>query len=473
MTGVTYIPTQTPDESTFTSDRVALRSPIRLLIQDALVLFENLEYIPNVFLPNRTLKPLPGVDKSRIMSVRDTILTLNVLILELTIMVIAVPASLYLRGWQMCLFIAAVMMTIYLLELPMWGGLIVHSQIELEDSNKFGKERWHFINGIATNYDGLQTTCDRLAATFRRRIIGVHNRSYGVIGDVLECMIQRCFSYNTSDVRCTYEVLKLHILDPSVDKVVVIAHSQGGIIISLALDRMFAEMPSRALSKLEIYTFGSAASHFNNPLTHSSLTSLIHATSTPQTLLPRPTHVIPTIEHYANELDLVPRWGVVNSARHCTATRYAGRVFIAKGASGHLFNEHYLEPMFPLLTVSNKPDTSSPSDRGDYKKNKAGNNTPSAPEPDASISSAEDQVGADAEGSPVLQPLLPHSDAGQPKLSPFLDRMVDVDHETALRRAESVETQSALGEGAGKTVRQLSRLWMYVGGGEVNSREGL
>ena len=40
---------------------------------------------------------------------------------------------------------------------------------------------------------------------------------------------------------------------------------RGGIIISLVLDHLFDELPSSVMSKLEIYTFGSAASHFSNP----------------------------------------------------------------------------------------------------------------------------------------------------------------------------------------------------------------
>lgn len=76
--------------------------------------------------------------------------------------------------------------------------------------------------------------------------------------------------YSSEDVRICYDELKIPLLDPTITKVVVIAHSQGGIILSLTIDRMFAELSPVAMSKLEIYTFGSAAAHFNNPLRYSS-----------------------------------------------------------------------------------------------------------------------------------------------------------------------------------------------------------
>ena len=47
-------------------------------------------------------------------------------------------------------------------------------------------------------------------------------------------------------------------------KVVVIAHSQGGILVSLALDELYARLPAACFDALEVYTFGSAAASFHN-----------------------------------------------------------------------------------------------------------------------------------------------------------------------------------------------------------------
>lgn len=155
------------------------------------------------------------------------------------------------------------------------------------------------------------------------------------------------------DVRITYSYVKATLVDPTVSKVVLIGHSQGGIIVSLVIDQLFTELPATCMSKLEIYTFGSAASHFSNPLVSmSSNTGANELISSPpgvQSEIAEPSaHIIPHIEHYANEKDMVPRWGVLHCVQDVLNNRYAGSVFVRMSASGHLFNQHYMEPMFPL-----------------------------------------------------------------------------------------------------------------------------
>lgn len=68
--------------------------------------------------------------------------------------------------------------------------------------------------------------------------------------------MQRCFSYSTDSTRITYRHLKSVLQDQKITRVVCVAHSQGGIILATALDSLFADVPSGAFDKLEIYTFG-------------------------------------------------------------------------------------------------------------------------------------------------------------------------------------------------------------------------
>lgn len=102
----------------------------------------------------------------------------------------------------------------------------------------------------------MTANVDMLSSIFKRPIVGIHNRTFGVVFDLMECLIQRCFSYSTEDTRIMYQHLKSILMDPKITKVVVIAHSQGGIILSTALDSLFADLPCGAFDKLEIYTFG-------------------------------------------------------------------------------------------------------------------------------------------------------------------------------------------------------------------------
>lgn len=111
------------------------------------------------------------------------------------------------------------------------------------------------------------------------------------------------------------------------------------------LDQLFDELPAENMAKLEIYTFGSAASHFSNPsvklytATEQPLPSPTVQPSSPTTSMTEQ-RVIGHIEHYANEYDIIPRWGVLHSICDIQNNRYAGSVFVRMHQSGHMFNQH-------------------------------------------------------------------------------------------------------------------------------------
>ena len=130
-------------------------------------------------------------------------------------------------------------------------------------------------------------------------------------------------------------------MNSSNNKVVLILHSQGAIEGGMIIDWLLSDLPEQRLSKLEVYTFGNAANHFNNPVRRSAnnideLEDYYRA--------------IPYIEHYANSRDFVPRFGVLNYARkgkEQKENRFVGTLFERKG-SGHMFCQHYLDTMFVM-----------------------------------------------------------------------------------------------------------------------------
>ena len=153
----------------------------------------------------------------------------------------------------------------------------------------------------------------------------------------------------------------------------------------MIIDWLLQELPQDLLAKLEVYTFGNAANHFNNPHLHllSQHAALSHPTAVSTTKTTTQVHyhdplvnggndvvhvaqpntvkssrqssssgkTIRYIEHYAHSSDFVARWGVLhficNFSLAPTAPRYMGRVFERPG-KGHQFNQHYLDNMFPL-----------------------------------------------------------------------------------------------------------------------------
>lgn len=167
--------------------------------------------------------------------------------------------------------------------------------------------------------------------------------SSGILFDVIQCLIQRCFTYATQDVRDAYAHIKDVLLNhPEITKVVFIIHSQGGIEGGMVIDWLLQEIPQDALAQLEVYTFGNAASHFNNPLKYSGPNG--ETRFVPGEQHSGSSKVIPHIEHYANRSDFVAQWGVLNFAHH--RGRYLGRIFVRMGG-GHMLNQHYLDNMFP------------------------------------------------------------------------------------------------------------------------------
>ena len=243
----------------------------------------------------------------------------------------------------------------------------------------------------------MQNNLNRLALTFKRPILGIHNRTSGILFDVVECLVQRNFGYATGDIRTCYKLLKEVLYDPSKSKVIFVLHSQGGIEGGMVLDWLLQEMPQDLLAKLEVYTFGNAANHFNNPHRHivsqslstlkplSAMATIFHTTqespsNSPKDAKSGPGVTIPQapslktdessysstrsasaakdraighVEHYAHSTDFVSIWGVLHFATNTMGSpqlpRFLGRLFSrADGRGGHQLNQHYLDGMFPL-----------------------------------------------------------------------------------------------------------------------------
>lgn len=235
-------------------------------------------------------------------------------------------------------------------------------------------------------------------------MLGIHNRTSGILFDVVECLVQRNFGYATGDVRMCYRKMRELLYDPKKSKIVFVLHSQGGIEGGMVLDWLLQEMPQDLLAKLEVYTFGNAANHFNNPHRHVVSQTLAHikGLEAMNTVFSETTYATPSsspvegrngnahgrtdsemtgkntpslkketsssmsrnsvaakdralghVEHYAHSTDFVAIWGVLHFATNRMGSpelpRFLGRLFArSTGRGGHQFNQHYLDGMFPL-----------------------------------------------------------------------------------------------------------------------------
>ncbi|CAI6286251.1 unnamed protein product [Periconia digitata] len=339
----TLLPPQQPLRPTSTTDAKPLPytgSPMLLFLSDVRLLFRNASSLPGIMLPIIASPPSP-LDELFPSPGNMLCLALHSFLIVVEFgFLLSLPALVFVPLWAGMLWVVGVFGVVGGVSWVLNGEGEVRSRsgvLNAAEMREREKECWVFLNGVSVGHHWLQNNVDRIAQTFRRPILGVHNRTYGIIFDLIQCLIERNFCYATDDIRRSYAIIREKLLNPDYTKVVLILHSQGGIEGSLILDWLLGELSHDIIHKLEIYTFGSAANHFNNPLRHvnseSSKNEHVHA------------NAVRHIEHYTNNGEFVARWGAITFAH--TENRYMGRMFIRPG-SGHLLNQHYLKSMFPL-----------------------------------------------------------------------------------------------------------------------------
>jgi hypothetical protein len=242
----------------------------------------------------------------------------------------------------------------------------------------FPREAWFFINGIMTNSDVAQLNAAHLTELFHRPMTIVQNATSSAWVDLAQCAIGKQWRQVTEPVvkamPAIYAALK-----SEKEKVVVICHSQGTIIMATVLDllyrltaqevqlpggaegpmaamaevyapaefiyqsdedldlRDFAPLTEAELAKLEVYSFATCADVF------------VHYRA-PRGARPP----IPYIEHFGNEKDVVARLGMLAPKSAERGILIDGPRFMRDSAWGHLLSEHYLYPIQDVQRVGRK-----------------------------------------------------------------------------------------------------------------------
>jgi hypothetical protein len=242
-------------------------------------------------------------------------------------------------------------------------------------------ETWLFVNGIAGEFfwnhlaimkirdfffDPDKHPEDKSDETQARRTIisGVFNRSDGILWDLIECAGERRpelrvttklpntsskapLSSRTASSRDAQKTLSDALREALSDSktsgkdIIMIAHSQGCLLLRLTLEELFPEgegyFQAVMQKHLHVYTFGNPAYDWD-----------VHAYTA-------------TTEHFANELDYVAKLGVLrqyssdrntgvkNDLTYCSRCRARDkthkpnqRIFVNnKNQSGHLFGSQY------------------------------------------------------------------------------------------------------------------------------------
>ncbi|CAZ86173.1 unnamed protein product [Tuber melanosporum] len=332
--------------------------PPYLLFLDLYVLISNLPSLLGIIRPVRTSNPRAELYPYSLGNISSMVLGIILILVGLASLLLIPIWLLVPGGVWLCWFIGVTVVTLvfskflngFAGDVVVSSGQYVHGDAEAED------EKWFFVNGIMTGEFWLKTNIEEAERRFGRRIWGVHNRSYGLVLDLLQCLIQRDLRYSSTCVRALYHNLRTALLElesvppspsssasipaskPKHKKVVLLAHSQGALIASLVLDMLYADIPRSLLSRLEVYTFGNASNTFNNPLYRHGDTN---------------SGALRYLEHYANRGEYVSRVGIlgfmtsgdVTEVAEGWGNQFAGRVLVREG-QGHLFVQHYLDVLF-------------------------------------------------------------------------------------------------------------------------------
>ena len=251
-----------------------------------------------------------------------------------------------------------------------------NSFVIADEGSDRGSERWFFVNGIATSRELARINSSALARAFHRGFITVHNPTQGFVHDLVEATLQKFTNINTEPVARAFVELSDALLDDRVDKVVVIAHSQGTIIMGDVLDVIYCaldpkyfdrtNMNDEDLRKFLVTSHGTVPAHElekrfaafagQTDRVARKLELYMFANAASRMCYLDAQNFLPHIESYVNERDIVTRLGALG--RDCfhreDLIRIDGPVF-ANRRYGHLFNAHYLSDFaqgkFQLLTT--------------------------------------------------------------------------------------------------------------------------
>jgi hypothetical protein len=221
----------------------------------------------------------------------------------------------------------------------------------------FSNEAWFFINGILTDAALAWLNGDYLADLFHRPVTMIENATDGAFVDLLECAVER-LGATAEDVDAAFPPLIEALKDPRKERIVVITHSQGTLIIAVVLDLI------KEIYGLTDETTGDLASHHIDaihsrtraegmrfdrshikPITKAELRRLevyCFANCASHMCYFDRNEKIPWIESFGNEHDVVARLGVLAPHPSERDITIDGPRWEHRGAWGHLLNIHYL-----------------------------------------------------------------------------------------------------------------------------------
>ncbi len=242
----------------------------------------------------------------------------------------------------------------------------------------FPDEAWFFVNGVASNDSVAQINSAYLSYLFHRPLTMIQNSTDSLLVDLLECVVgKEWYRYTEAAVKAfppIYDALKRQ----DKRRVVVIAHSQGTIIMATVLKMLAAvlsplpedhELPIEALFGLGAPAYAPPefiypdqdpwrAEDFE-PLTEQELAKLevycfANCANTMKIIRGGSDQPIPWIESFGNEFDLVARLGMLAPNPSERGIDIDGPLYVKLNGWGHFLNAHYLADIEAYQKVRRK-----------------------------------------------------------------------------------------------------------------------
>jgi len=233
----------------------------------------------------------------------------------------------------------------------------------------FPDEAWFFVNGIMTNDSVAQINSAYLAYLFHRPLTMIQNSTDSLWIDLFECALSKEWYRVVEPAVKAFPPIYDALKSKHKQRVVVICHSQGTIIMSVIL-RLLGQLIRRPAVALEAEAapraLAAAAPSYAPPefvypdedpidlrdfdwLTEAELAKLeVYCFANCANTMPTIAHAadgrpLPWIESFGNEKDIVARLGMLAPRPEKWGIRIDGPRYVRRGAWGHVLNEHYLK----------------------------------------------------------------------------------------------------------------------------------
>lgn len=179
-----------------------------------------------------------------------------------------------------------------------------------------------FINGVLGSEKQVLNSKLNLQNLLKKPINILFNSSHTLMSDLIESLIGKETEELTEVSSKTLEIICNKLLDKNINKLIILAYSQGTIIIAKVLNILykFGLDKEEYLKKLEIYCFSNCSSKMNYIKND-----------------------YPYMEHFANDNDFIAKLGCNCPTEIANLISIDGKIFINKNGTGHLLNSHYLQ----------------------------------------------------------------------------------------------------------------------------------